>query len=82
MPIIINFIFRPNTSSCHLWDLGTDHYLHFPVDFKIKADYCAWFVDFDYWEGPNGWNDWKYIDDNLLSSVCVGELLLFPSPLL
>lgn len=60
-----------------MWDLGTDHYLHFPVDFKMKADYCAWFVDSDYWKNPNGWDDWNYTDDSVLSSVNVSELLLF-----
>ncbi|KAL3997888.1 hypothetical protein ACH3XW_12770 [Acanthocheilonema viteae] len=62
-------VFRPNNKNFHLWDLGTDHYLHFPADFKMKADYCAWFVDSDYWKSPNGWNDWKYTDDSILSCV-------------
>ncbi|KAM3721339.1 Polyphosphoinositide phosphatase [Dirofilaria immitis] len=62
-------VFRPSNSSCHLWDLGTDHYLHFPADFKMKADYCAWFVDSSYWENPDGLNDWKFTDDSVLSSI-------------
>lgn len=56
-------IFRPNSANCHLWDLGTDHYLHFPSDFKTKADYCAWFIDFDNGENDDdfiGWN-WEYV---------------------
>ncbi|OZC12831.1 hypothetical protein X798_00465 [Onchocerca flexuosa] len=62
-------VFRPSNTNYHLWDLGTDHYLHFPADFKMKADYCAWFVDSDYWENPNEWNDWKYTDDCVLSNI-------------
>uniref|UniRef100_A0A915PWV9 SAC domain-containing protein n=1 Tax=Setaria digitata TaxID=48799 RepID=A0A915PWV9_9BILA len=59
-------VFRPSDTKCHLWDLGTDHYLHFPVDFKTKADYCAWFIEPDYWENSN---DWKYTDSNVFSTV-------------
>lgn len=59
-----------------MWDLGTDRYLHFPVDFKMKADYCAWFVDSDYWKSPNEWDNWKYTDDIVLSSISMGMLFL------
>ena len=31
----------------HLWDLGTDYYLHFPSTLSFNAEYCAWFCDFD-----------------------------------
>ncbi|CAG9531433.1 unnamed protein product, partial [Cercopithifilaria johnstoni] len=68
-------VFRPSNASFHLWDLGTDHYLHFPADFKMKADYCAWFVDSDYWKSFNGCSDWKYIDDSILPSVSVAPLV-------
>ncbi|VDK34912.1 unnamed protein product [Gongylonema pulchrum] len=48
-------LYRPNSAGPHLWDLGTDHYLHFPINFKTKADYCAWFIDFD------NLDDWEYV---------------------
>lgn len=36
--------FRPGTESLpHLWELGTDYYLHFSSEYKSAADYCAWF---------------------------------------
>ncbi|KAK6106560.1 hypothetical protein QQG55_24700 [Brugia pahangi] len=62
-------VFRPRNKSCHLWDLGTDHYLHFPVDFKMKADYCAWFVDPDDWGSFYGLDDWKYTNDSVFPNI-------------
>ncbi|VDM42474.1 unnamed protein product [Toxocara canis] len=35
-------VFQPG-STPHLWELGTDYYLHFPIGYHNKADYCQWY---------------------------------------
>ncbi|TKR96054.1 hypothetical protein L596_010131 [Steinernema carpocapsae] len=39
-------IYRPRINcAIPIWELPTDHYLHFPIGFKQKADYCAWTLE-------------------------------------
>ncbi|VDN00841.1 unnamed protein product [Thelazia callipaeda] len=54
-------VFRPSKANINLWDLGTDHYLHFPTDFKMKADYCAWFIDSDVLESCFDCKDYNHL---------------------
>uniref|UniRef100_F1KTV5 Polyphosphoinositide phosphatase n=1 Tax=Ascaris suum TaxID=6253 RepID=F1KTV5_ASCSU len=37
-------VYRPG-SLPHLWDLATDYYLHFPIGYRNKSDYCAWYLE-------------------------------------
>ncbi|VDK81523.1 unnamed protein product [Litomosoides sigmodontis] len=67
----MRLLFKPGNTSFQLWDLGTDHYLHFPVDFKMKADYCAWFVDCDYWKSLDECDERKCINDSFLSTISI-----------
>ncbi|KAK0423423.1 hypothetical protein QR680_008138 [Steinernema hermaphroditum] len=52
-------IYRPKINCLvPIWDMPTDHYLHFPIGFQSKADYCAWTLELD--ETANTDKEWTW----------------------